>query len=77
MFTSSSAVGMGVPNYSYFSIPVGWVLCMIPHWFAVARTRDQFNIANPRQLLHDLLSKKNRSEEEGKILRAEAAQLNG
>ena len=75
-FTGSSVVA-STPNYSYYSIPAAWLLAMLPHFVGVALAKDQFKNASPRQLMADLLAKKNKTALDKKIIRAESAQLNG
>ncbi|TKY90636.1 hypothetical protein EX895_000634 [Sporisorium graminicola] len=65
------------PNYSYYSIPAAWVLAMVPHFVAIGLAKDQFTNVSPRQLIADLLAKKDKTALDKKIIRAESAQLNG
>ncbi|SPC65480.1 uncharacterized protein UHOD_00637 [Ustilago sp. UG-2017b] len=74
IFSSTVAT---VPNYSYYAIPAAWVLAFLPHPYAAALSKGQFKNAHPRQLLHDLMAKKTKTETDKKIIRAESAQLNG
>ncbi|SJX60456.1 uncharacterized protein SRS1_11769 [Sporisorium reilianum f. sp. reilianum] len=74
--TGSIALSSG-PNYSYYTIPAAWVIAILPHFIAVALAKDKFKNAAPRQLLADLLAKKDKTALDKKIIRAESAQLNG
>ncbi|CDS02263.1 uncharacterized protein SPSC_02649 [Sporisorium scitamineum] len=72
----SSALSSG-PNYSYYSIPAAWLVAILPHFVAVGLAKDRFKNASPRQLMADLLAKKDKTALDKKIIRAESAQLNG
>ncbi len=76
-FSGSSTLGVGTSNYSYFAVPAAWVLAFIPHAYAAAASNGRFKNAHPRQLLHDLLSKKDKTPLDAKLVRAESAQMNG
>lgn len=75
IFSGSSALS-SAPNYSYYSIPAAWVLAMIPHFVAAGISKGQFKNAAPRQMMADLLAKKDKTALDKKIIRAESAQLN-
>lgn len=76
VFAGSSALTSGA-NYSYYSIPAAWLLAIVPHFVAVGLAKDRFKNASPRQLMADLLAKKDKTSLDKKIIRAESAQLNG
>ncbi|SPO20991.1 uncharacterized protein UTRI_00468 [Ustilago trichophora] len=76
VFSGSSAL-QSVPNYSFFAIPAAWLLAFLPHPYAVALSQGRFKNASPRQMLHDLMAKKDKTALDKKIIRAESAQLNG
>ncbi|SNX81725.1 uncharacterized protein MEPE_00430 [Melanopsichium pennsylvanicum] len=76
IFSGSSALGQ-VANYSYYTIPAAWILSILPHFHAIGLSKGQFKNTSPRQLLHDLMAKKDKTELDKKIIRAESAQLNG
>ncbi|GAC95480.1 hypothetical protein PHSY_003056 [Pseudozyma hubeiensis SY62] len=75
-FSGSSALTSG-PNYSYYSIPAAWILAMIPHFVAAGLAGDKFKNTTPRQMLADLLAKKDKTALDKKIIRAESANYNG
>ena len=76
VFSAPSVAG-AVPNYSYYTIPIAWLLAFLPHPYAVTLSKGAFKNAAPRQLLHDLMAKKTKTDVDKKIIRAESAQLNG
>ncbi|PQE28784.1 Membrane- eicosanoid glutathione metabolism (MAPEG) protein [Rutstroemia sp. NJR-2017a WRK4] len=64
-------------NLSLYSIPVAWVLSILPHSYAITRS-SSFDNRNPREYSDNLDADKNIDETtKGRILRAEAAQMNG
>lgn len=75
IFSGSSAI-TGGPNYSYYAVPAAWVLAMVPHFVAAGLSKGQFKNAAPRQMMADLLAKKDKTALDKKIIRAESAQLN-
>jgi len=75
-FTGSSTLS-SVTNYSYYAVPAAWIVAFVPHAYAAAISKGQFKNSSPRQMLHDLMAKKAKTPLDQKIIRAEAAQLNG
>lgn len=76
VFSGSSALGT-VPNYSYFAVPAAWMLAFLPHPYGISLSKGRFKNSSPRQMLHDLMAKKDKTPLDKKIIRAESAQLNG
>ena len=76
VFSGSSALG-AVPNYSYYAIPAARLLAFLPHPYGISLSNGRFKNSSPRQMLHHLMAKKDKTALDQKIIRAEAAQLNG
>ncbi|PWZ02615.1 hypothetical protein BCV70DRAFT_234434 [Testicularia cyperi] len=77
MSTLASSSFSSVPNYSLFSIPAMWLVSFLPHPYAVALSKGRFKNSSPRQMMADLLAKKDKTKLDQKIIRAESAQMNG
>lgn len=66
-----------VPNYSFYSIPAMWLVSFLPHPYAILTAGDKFRNSSPRQMVADLMAKKDKTANDKKIIRAESAQANG
>lgn len=76
VFAGSSVVS-STSNYSYYTIPAAWFLAVVPHFVAIGLAKNKFKNVSPRQMMADLLAKKDKTALDKKIIRAESAQLNG
>ncbi|KAL1839035.1 hypothetical protein VTJ49DRAFT_1935 [Mycothermus thermophilus] len=65
-------------NWSYYSIPVAFVLCMAPHAYAVALAGKNYDISNPRKT-EEICAKDEKMSKATlkRISRARAAAANG
>lgn len=66
-----------VPNYSFYSIPAMWLVSFMPHPYAIICAGDRFKNTSPRQMVSDLMAKKDKTDNDKKVIRAESAQANG
>lgn len=69
-------------NYSFYTIPAAWVLCLLPHAYAskvYEKSQGQeWDNSSPRYLVQKISSKTTElTPDEARYLRAEAAQQNG
>ncbi|KAK4123529.1 hypothetical protein N657DRAFT_412900 [Parathielavia appendiculata] len=44
-----SLVGLGSTNWSYYTIPVAFILCMVPHAYAIKLAGKNYDVGNPRK----------------------------
>lgn len=70
------------PNFSLYTVPVAWVLCLAPHIYAAKlyekATSRQFDTREPRSLIKTVAENQSvDSTTRGRIIRADSAQLNG
>jgi uncharacterized MAPEG superfamily protein len=72
-----AATGKGTPNYALYGVPVMWLLCIAPHFFAVGLSKGQFKNTSPRGYLAEIQKKAKLSPTDEKYIRAEACQQNG
>lgn len=72
-----SNVIAAVPNYSFYAIPAMWLVSFLPHPYAIINAGDRFKNTSPRQMVSDLMTKKDKTETDKMIIRAESAQQNG
>ncbi|PNP54161.1 hypothetical protein THARTR1_05368 [Trichoderma harzianum] len=65
-------------NYSFFTVPAAFVLCMLPGAFANALAGKSFDPANPRQTRATVLADDKLDKiQQQRIMRAQSAQENG
>jgi len=69
-------------NFSLYTIPAAWVLCLLPHAYATSlydsSSAQKADMRNPRGMVASLSSNQSLSQAtKDKISRAEAAQQNG
>ncbi|PTB65283.1 hypothetical protein BBK36DRAFT_21083 [Trichoderma citrinoviride] len=65
-------------NYSLFTVPVAWVICMLPGTWATSVAGSSYDLANPRQYL-TTLSSDNKIDKARlqRLMRAQSAMENG
>ncbi|EHK15434.1 uncharacterized protein TRIVIDRAFT_74594 [Trichoderma virens Gv29-8] len=65
-------------NYSLFTVPAAFLLCMLPGAFAYSLAGKSFDPANPRQFRATILAdEKLEKIQQQRIIRAQSAQENG
>ncbi|EPQ26103.1 uncharacterized protein PFL1_06311 [Pseudozyma flocculosa PF-1] len=64
-------------NLSFYTIPAAWALAIAPHFYAVSLSKGKFTNSSPRQYLADIIKKENKTADDKKYVRAEAANANG
>ncbi|KAL7803153.1 hypothetical protein V8C43DRAFT_270399 [Trichoderma afarasin] len=65
-------------NYSFFTVPAAFLLCMLPGAFAVAIAGKSFDPANPRQTRATVLADDKLDKiQQQRFIRAQGAQENG
>ncbi|KAL7956235.1 hypothetical protein V8C34DRAFT_289245 [Trichoderma compactum] len=65
-------------NYSFFTVPAAFVLCMLPGAFAYALAGKSFDPANPRQTRTTVLADDKLDKiQQQRIMRAQSTQENG
>jgi uncharacterized MAPEG superfamily protein len=70
-------VGKGTTNYSLYSIPAMWLLCLLPHAYGASLMKGRINKANPRAILSQIQAKEKKTDVDQMFLRAESCQQNG
>jgi uncharacterized MAPEG superfamily protein len=71
------AAGKNTYNFSFYAVPVMWVLSMVPHFYAAYISAGGFKNSTPRGYLAEIQQKKEKTPTDHKYIRAEAAQQNG
>jgi uncharacterized MAPEG superfamily protein len=71
------AVGKGTPNYSFYAIPVMWLLSILPHFYAISLSKGKFTNTSPRGYLAEIQKKEKKTPTDEQYIRAEACQQNG
>ncbi|KAM0750642.1 hypothetical protein T439DRAFT_325699 [Meredithblackwellia eburnea MCA 4105] len=69
-------------NYSLYSVPAAWMLCIFPHWYAISLTASSKDLPNfknscPREFIAKCRALEKQSPVVARYLRAEAASQNG
>ncbi|KAL2271548.1 hypothetical protein VTJ83DRAFT_919 [Remersonia thermophila] len=74
----ASFLDLDSANWSYYSIPVAFFLCMVPHAYAIGLAGKNYDIANPRKT-EELCAKDEKMSKVTlkRISRARAAAANG
>ncbi|KAI5474968.1 hypothetical protein MNV49_002152 [Pseudohyphozyma bogoriensis] len=69
-------------NISYYAFPAAYMLCILPHWYAIGLTKSSkdlpgFKNLSPREFIVKCRNLEKQTPVVAKYLRAEAAQQNG
>ncbi|KAK4106386.1 hypothetical protein N658DRAFT_17281 [Parathielavia hyrcaniae] len=74
----ASLVGFASTNWSYYTIPAAFILCMAPHAYAIKLANKNYDLGNPRKTIEHCAKDTTLDKVTARrIARAEAASANG